>query len=153
MQKLRPLTLNELVREMKALGDVLVPYNFPQAKMDMGDDLGIFKAREAVIDGYSLFLHYQKSDYESYFAETLQIHNLKSPFLPFSLVSKLGRRFLGSQELALVELFRDNRKIYVWCAYRDKDNQPISPENDHMEECDFEGFKYYYLQPSQVDIL
>ena len=62
MNKLKPLMLDELVFQMKALGDILVPYNFPQADTDLEDDLGIFKAREAVIDGYNIFIHYQKSE-------------------------------------------------------------------------------------------
>lgn len=151
MNKLKPLILDELVFQMKALGDVLVPYNFPQVDADLEDDLGIFKAREALIDGYNLFIHYQKSDYEDYFIEVLQIHNTKGPFLPFQLVCKLGRRFLGSSHLNLIELFRENRKIYVWSVCRDKTGKSISSPNETLETCEFEGFKYLYMQPHQAD--
>jgi len=151
MNKLKPLTLDELVFQIKALSDVLVPYNFPQANIDLEDDLGIFKAREAIIDGYNIFVHYQKSDYEDYFIETLQMHNIKGPFLPFHLICKIGRRFLGSSNLNLIELFRENRKIYVWSVCTDKAGKSISPPNETLEPCEYEGFKYLYMQPHQAD--
>ena len=145
--------LNEVVDGMKALGEVLVSFNYPQVPYsELEDELGIFKAREAVIDGYSLFLHYQKSDYDDYFIQSIQIHNLKSPFLPFNLICKVGRRFLGSRHLSLIEIFKEHRKIYIWSLCTDKNNNPIEiPNKDSIEECEFEGLHYSYLQPSMVD--
>jgi hypothetical protein len=106
----------------------------------------------AIIDGYSLFLHYQKSDYDDYFIQSIQIHNLKSPFLPFNLICKIGKRFLGSEQLSLIEIFKEHRKIYIWSLCTDKKNNPIEiPNKDSIEECEFEGLHYSYLQPSMVD--
>jgi len=153
--RFKPENLDEIVHGMKAIGEVLVPFNFPRVPYNfLEDDLGIFRAREVVIDGYSLFLHYQKSDYGEYFIESLQIHNLKSPFLPFCLICKLGKRFLGSDYLSLVEIFKENRKIYVWSVSSNKNDQPIPmPKFQNTEECVYEGLHYLYLQPNQVDFL
>ena len=148
----RPEKLDQIVRGMKALGEVLVPFNFPLAPLTTEDDLGLFKAREAMVDGYKLYIHYQKSDYSIYFIETLQIHNTASPFLPFGLICKLGKRFLGNSHLSLVEMFRDNRKIYLWSLCTDKQGNSLAlPNNPQVEKCVYEGFHYSYLQPNQVD--
>jgi hypothetical protein len=145
--------LDEVIDSMRTLGDMLIPHNFPKAPpTTMEDDLSIFKEREAIIDGYPMILHYQKADYESHYMETLQIYNKNSPFLPFSLICKLGQRFLGSHYLSLVELFKDNRKIYCWSVFVDRTGRPIpSPYEVETEQCQFEGFKYLYMQPNQVN--
>ena len=148
----KPEKLDQVVHGMKALGEILVPFNFPLAPLPTEDDLGLFKAREAVVDGYQIYIHYQKSDYSVYFIETVQVHNTGSPFLPFSLVCKLGKRFLGNRHLSLVEMFRENRKIYLWSLCSDKQGNALPlPNNPQVEECVFEGFQYSYLQPSQID--
>ena len=151
----KPSRLEEVVREMLALGDVLVPFNYPKIPYSSWeDDLGIFKSRSVVIDGYSLFIHYQKSDYDEYHIETLQIHNLKSPFLPFNLICKIGKRFLGSKNLSLIEIYKEHRKIYVWSVCTDKSGNTIPiPQQNNMETCEFEGLQYTYMQPSNVDFL
>ena len=148
---MKPPSLSEIIDVMKGVGQVLVPFNFPRTSLSPEDDLAIFKARQATIDGYSLYIHYQKSDYDTYFVETLQIHGTKAPFVPFHVICKLGRRFLGSSHLSLIELYRENRKIYVWSLFTDKEGNPIPPQNQSLEDCVYEGFKYSYLQPSQVD--
>ena len=145
--------LNEIVKEMKSLGDVLVPFNYPKASItSWEDDLGIFKAREVVIDGYSLFIHYQKSDYDEYLIETIQIHNTKSPFLPFNLICKVGRRFLGSSCLSLIEIYKEHRKIYIWSVCTDKAGKTIPiPNHSSNELCEYEGLQYTLMQPKNVD--
>lgn len=146
-------SLDEIVKRMKGMGEILVPYNFPNNfSHEVEDDLAIFKEREAIIDGISVFLNYQKSDYKTYFIETLQVFGKSTPFLPFSMVCKLGKRFLGHQHLSLVEVFKDNRKIYIWSVCVDFDNKAIvAPFESNTERCEFEGFSYLYLQPNQID--
>lgn len=150
----RELNLEEIIDNMRKIGEMLIPHNYPRALpvTTMEDDLAFFKEREAIIDGYSLFLNYQKSDYDTHFLETLQIYNKYSPFLPFNLVCKLGKRFLGSHHLSLVELFKDNRKIYCWSVCVDDQGRPIPlPYELVTEDCQFEGLSYLYMQPSQVN--
>lgn len=145
--------LDEVIESMRTLGEIIVPFNYPKTAISrtMEDELSFFKEREAMIDGYSVFLVFQKSDYDSYFLETLQIYSKSSPFLPFNLICKLGKRFLGSHHLSLVETFRNNRKIYCWSVCVDDHGRPIEcPYNIVTEDCEFEGFNYLYMQPSQV---
>lgn len=146
--------LDEIIDSMRNLGDMLIPHNFPKAPPmnTMEDDLAIFKTREATIDGYPIILHYQKADYEQHLMETLQIYGKNSPFLPFSLICKLAKRFLGPHHLSLVELFKENRKIYIWSVCVDRRGRPIpAPYDMETEECEYEGFNYLYMQPSQVN--
>ena len=147
-------TLDEIVERMRNMGEMLIPFNFPKVppSMTQEDDLVFFKEKEAVIDGYSLYLHYQKSDFDTHYLETLQVYNRNSPFLPFGLVCKLGKRFLGSHHLSLVELFKENRKIYCWSVCVDRQGISIPPPYElETEDCQFEGLKYMYLQPNQVN--
>jgi hypothetical protein len=145
--------LDEIVDDVRAMGDMLIPYNFPKVKPPIGeDDLAFFKERECLIDGYPVVLHYHKSDYDKHLMETLQVYGKNSPFLPFCVVVKLGKAFLGPHHLSLVELFKDNRKIYCWSLCVDRRGRPIpSPYDVQTEQCHYEGFDYLYLQPNQVN--
>ena len=146
-------SLEKVVAEMKALSEVLVPYNFPSPRFnDDEDDLGIFKSRFLFVDGYPIFIYYQKSDYNEYFVHTLQIHGAKSPFLPFNLICKVGKAFLGSTHLSLIEIFKEHKKIYIWSLCSDKSNNILEmPDSGSVEQCEFEGLRYTYVQPSAVD--
>ena len=146
-------SLKKIVQEMKALAEDLVPYNFPSLRYnDHEDDLGIFKSRFLFVDGYPLFIYYQKSDYQEYFVETLQIHGAKSPFVPFNVICKIGKAFLGSQHLSLIEIFKEHKKIYIWSLCTDKSNNKMEmPESDSIEQCEYEGLHYTYVQPNMVD--
>lgn len=142
--------------EMRKLGEFLIPYNFPQSPPGDEDDLNHLKAREVYIDGYNLILHYSKADYRTYKLETLQILGKYSPFLPFSLVCKIGKKFLGEQYLSLVELFKDNRKIYCWNLLLNRHGIPIpgslgGDDDDTGEECTYEGLQYRSVSPRQVN--
>ena len=144
--------LDEIIDEMRSIGEHFIPYNFPKTMPTLEDALKVFKEREVVIDGYPIILHYQKSDHDKHFMETLQIYCTSSPFLPFNVICKLGKRFLGSHHLSLIEIFQDGRKIYIWSVCVDDDGKPMPlPYDTETEECEFEGFSYLYMQPSQVD--
>lgn len=150
MQTLKPAKLDEIVRVMKGVGEVIVPFNFPKVPFNPEDELSIFKSRYATVDGYQIFMHYQKSDYGDYLIQTLQVHNTKAPFLPFVLHSKVARAFLGARHLTLIEIFREGRKVYVWsvCCSRDGDPHKM-PEGPEAESCEFEGFSYSHLHTDQ----
>lgn len=145
--------LEDVIDNMRALGDLLIPHNYPKAPLlsTSEDDLAILKEREITVDGYPIFLHYQKADYDTHLMETIQIYGKNSPFLPFNLVCKLAKRFLGSHHLSLVEIFKENRKIYIWSVCVDKRGRPIPfPFEEEIEDCEFEGFNYSYMQPNQI---
>lgn len=143
---------DDIVNNMKSLASMLIPHNYPQNPLALFDeDLEIFKERESIVDGYSVILHYQISDYENYRLKTLQIYNKIGPFLPFNLVVKIAKKFLGTEQLSLVEVFKSNRKIYCWSLSTDEKDQPIeTPYISESQSCVFEGFKYLYLTPSEV---
>lgn len=145
--------LDEIIKGMKALGEVLIPYNYPKIAFDENeDDIGIFKMRNVIIDGYSLLFHYNKSDYDNYLIESVQIHSNGCPFLPFNLICKIGKRFFGSKCLSLIEIIKNHRKIYIWSICTDKNNNPVEvPDKNDVERCEFEGLQYCYLQSSEVD--
>ena len=145
-------SLDDIVKGMKSLGEVLMPYNFPKVQYTQEDEVGLFKMRNIVVDGYVIMLHYQKSDYSPNFIESLQIHSVKSPFLPFSVICKIGKKFFGCKHLSLIEIIKDHRKIYVWSLCTDENNNPIElPNKNDLEECEFEGLQYCYLYPNMVD--
>lgn len=145
-------SLGKHIEEMRGLGEVLVKYNFPKAPSEWEDDLNVLKMRELIIDGYYVLAHYSKADYGDHFLETLQVLGKNCPFLPFFLVCKLAKRFLGERELSLLEFVRDNRKIYCWTLTLDMENNPIpSPFDPEVKRCVYEGLEYGYMQPSQVN--
>jgi hypothetical protein len=144
--------LEDIIAEMRTVGEQLVPYNFPQADPRLEDDLNAVKAKEAVVDGYPVVVHYSKADYRTHFLETVQILGKHVPFLPFSLVAKIARRFLGSNNLSLVELLKDSQKIYCWTVALDRRGRPIA--GAHAEDAEvmkYDDFSYTYLDPSQVN--
>jgi len=148
----KKLSLNQIIEEMKNVADILVPYNYPKHDPRLENDIAVLKTRVVEVDGYTVVLHFSRADYGSHFQETLQIFGEKSAFLPFCLVASLGKKFLGEHELYLVELLKDNRKIYCWTISLDKEGKPISPEVPmKAEDCSYDGFAYHYMYPSQVN--
>jgi hypothetical protein len=145
-------SFDEQVEEMKRFGNILMPYNFPQVPQEEEEDVNFIKAREVMVDGYSLILHYSKADYGNHYLETLQVLGKYIPFLPFSLVCKIGKRFLGNKHLSLVELFRDNRKIYCWTLVSNRAGKAVpGPYQNEVETCIYEGFEYRSVSPKQVN--
>lgn len=143
---------DEVVSNMKSLAHMLIPYNYPLNPLALfEEDLEIFKEREIFLDGYSVIVYYQISDYDIYYLKSLQIYNKFGPFLPFNVVVKIAKKFLGNKELSLVEVFKSNRKIYCWSLATDKNDIPIeTPYASDAQNCTFEGFKYQYITPSDV---
>jgi hypothetical protein len=146
--------LDEIVQSMRNVGEMLIPQNYPKMlSSSREDDLLIFKKKNLVVDGYNIDIHYQKSDFDDYFTETLQIYAQYCPFLPFNIVVKLAKKFLGENHLSLVEIYREGRKIYIWMLHVDRTGNPIElPFDIPVESCDFEGMKYSYMSPVHVHI-
>ncbi|RDJ35353.1 MAG: hypothetical protein DWQ19_11095 [Crenarchaeota archaeon] len=148
----KKIPLEQLVDEMKMIGDMLTPYNWPQNDPILENDISVLKTRSIDIDGYSVLIHFSRSDYGSHFVETLQVFGDKASFLPFCLVAKLGQKFLGGHNLYLVEIIRDNRKIYCWTVTLDKTGKPIKPPIPlQTTDCEYDGLRYNYMYPSQVN--
>ena len=144
-------SFDDHIAEMKHLGNILVPYNYPVVTIEAENEINVLKTREVMVDGYTLVLHYSKSFCEDHYLLTLQIVNKYSHFLPFSLVCKVAKRFLG-EDLSLVETFQDNRKVYSWNYIQSLDGKFINPyESQEDEQKIYEGFKYRHMNPENVN--
>lgn len=141
---------HQLVSRVKVLGNSLVPYNYPQNDPAIEDDLNALKVSRAVVDGYDVVIYYSKADHNAFFLETVQIYSEHTPFLPFSLVIKVARRFLGSDKLALIEFMRADKRVYCWTIYKDREDNPIDPPHEDLQHLRYEGFEYTYISPASV---
>jgi len=143
---------DEFVKETKSFGNFLMPYNQPKASPEDEEDINFFKTKEAVIDGYSIVTHYSKNDWPTHYMEVLQVTGKFTPFLPFSLICKIGKKFLGDKYLSYVDFIKDSRKTYCWTLATDKTNNPMpAPYRKEVlsDDCVYEGLCYKCLNPSQ----
>ena len=146
-------SLDQQISEIRNIGDQLIYYNFPQADPMLEDSLGRVKTKTLIIDGYSVVIHFSKADYKDRYMETVQAYGEKTPFLPFYLVAKIARKFLGSSNLSLVEIYKDNKKIYCWAVTLDRNGKSIPTVFGYdVEHLNFEGWDYVYIDPSFVNI-
>jgi len=143
---------DKVVSEIKNFGNFLIPYNFPKTSSSAEEDLNCLKLRDVHVDGYHVILHYNKAEHEDHYVETLQVLSKYSPFLPFSVVCKIGKKFFGDECLSLVEFYKDNRKIFCWTFVTDHDNKPVAGPY-HIEDAYFtyEGLRYRWVDPKQVN--
>jgi len=145
------LTLDETIQEIRDLGDVLMPFNWPQNDPKLENDLSYLKYRQVCVDGYSFSIHFSRGDFATHFIETVQIVSEKTPFIPFATVQKVARKILGEAHLYLVELFERNRKIYCWTVTLDRAGRPRSPmKKRRSSKCQYNGFSYRYMDRSQM---
>jgi hypothetical protein len=141
------------LENLRSLSQDLVPYNFPLGPVELEYYLSPLKRSEAEVDGYSVVFHFNRASYNDHFLESFQVYNKYAPFLPFCLVAKLARKALGSHELALVEFYQEDRKIYCWSVCLDGRGRPIpSPMQERTDPRVFEGFRYAYMTPEQLNL-
>jgi hypothetical protein len=143
--------LDAAIEHIRNVGEQLVPYNFPQADPQLEDEMGILKTQELCVDGYHIIIHFSKAFHNDYYLETLQILGKKVPFLPFNLVVKLAKKFLGSHHLSLSEILRDNRKIYCWTITVDAEGHPLPSAHEEAKFLEFEGFEYAYIDAQFIN--
>lgn len=144
--------LDDVIAGMKSFGEFLMPYNFPRVSPTDEDEVNGIKSRETTIDGFNLTLYYSKADWKEHYLEILQISGKYTPFLPFSLVCKIGKKFLGEKYLSYVDFTREGKKVYCWTVVLDRSGNPINgPYKADVENCIYEGFNYTMLNPSKVN--
>ena len=142
--------IDEIVKETKALGEVLLPYTRPKVSQDYENDVNALRSKEIVIDGYHLVIFYSKSEWNDYFVEVLQMTGRYVPFLPFGLVCKIGKKFFGEKHLSYVDFIKDSQKTYCWTLATDKTQNPIpAPYREEIlsNDCTYEGLCYKCLNP------
>ena len=135
--------LSRHIEEMRNMANILVPYSFPS--VSIVDELIInpLKHRVFTVDGYEIAVMYGKSTFQKHQIETLQIESIYSPFLPFNLVCKLAKSFLGEDNLFYMDMFKNGKKSYCWIV-RWADGAMLPP-NAESESMIYEGFKYNIL--------
>jgi len=138
------------VDSMKAMADHLIPYTFPKVSFEEEQKILCFKQRIIMVDGYELIVCYSKADYEQYCLETLQIQSPQVPFIPFNIVCKVGQFFMGKKNLAYIDFFRHNRKVYCW-AVKSLEEKRLSP-GKKTSPTSYEGFDFHLLHPGTVDL-
>lgn len=144
---------DEKIEMMRNVSESLVPYNFPSGPVELEYYIAPLKRCEVEVDGYSVVFHLNRAKYNDHYLETFQVHNKYAPFLPFHLVAKLARKVLGGHHLSLVEFYQGEHKIYCWSVCLDDRGRPIdSPIKEKSKPVEFEGFKYVYITPEQLNL-
>jgi hypothetical protein len=148
------LTLDQVVNEMRIVGEQLIPYNYPLADRAVENFLNVVKVKECMVDGYEVILHYSKADYKTQFIESIQVYAKYLPFLPFNIVVKVGKKFLGPSKLMLVEQLKEGQKIYCWTLIVDRKGRPKADADyiDGSPELKYEDFTYSMLNRSAVTV-
>lgn len=132
------------------MAEMLIPHTYPKVPFEHEQDVLVLKQRRITVDGYEITICLSRADYDDYYLDSLQIQNTSYPFLPFNLVCKLGRAFLGKQNLSYIDFVKDNRKVYCW-TLRVRDEQPLPPSKK-SQKSSYEGFEYSILAPGAVDL-
>lgn len=147
--------MNENIKKavdcMKAMSDELIQYTFPKVSFEEEHKVLCLKQRVVCFDGYEVILCYSKADYKQYMLETLQIQSLKTSFLPFNVICKIGKLFMGKDNLSYIDFFRNNNKVYCW-VIKSFENKKLLP-GKRSRLTNYEGFKFYLLHPKSVDLL
>jgi hypothetical protein len=143
-------TFKQNVRKMKAMADLLIPHTFPKVSFEDEKEIVLFKEKIITIDGYEILLCFSRADYGKHFLESLQIQSYLTPFLPFNLVCKIAKEFLGKKNLSYIEFLRNNRKVYCWTIKTRKGRSlPIANPNF---VANFEGLEFNILPKGTIDL-
>ena len=142
--------IKENVLQMKKMARRLVPYTFPKTSFEDEQQVAVLKQRNLVVDGYEMMVCYSEALYPKYYLKSLQIQSIYAPFLPFVLVCKMGRHFLGPNNLSYIEFLRNNRKVYCWTIKTR--NGKLLPPDKETKLGNYEGFEFRILSPGSVDL-
>ena len=137
--------LQTIARDLKAASNLIVNFTFPKISPSEESDFDFLRSATICVDGSLINIYYTKSDYNSHFFETVQIIGEHSPFIPFLVVLKVGKVFLGDGTLTLTEFYQKNRKVYCWNLITNKDGEKFESILIQGEKCNFEGHDYTYI--------
>ena len=140
----------EEIESMKVMAGLLQDCSFPKVSFEEELQILCLKQRSLTIDGYDINVCYSQSDYEDHILETLQLQSAQVPFIPFNVVCKVAKLVMGVEKLAYIDFFRYNKKVYCW-AVKNFDGKRVEP-NVNSKKISYEGFEFYLLDPSSVDL-
>lgn len=144
--------IQETIDRMKRLGEMMASKTFPNCNLGEDEDLILLKSTEILVDGYTIILFYSVSDYSDNKIKTLQVYSKNYNFLPFNIVCKMAKKFLGDKYISLLEIFTNNRKIYCWTMVCDKQDNPIMNHYDgNYIQKEFGDFNYYLMEPDKIN--
>lgn len=127
------MTLEENVKNIKFLSELLEPYSFP--KGDAADEIILFPLKQRVlnIDGYEVLVFFNKCQYEDYILETVQVYGRYFSFLPFNIVIKVYKLFfdvlIPAYSSVFNKIYKDIsslRKTYIWIVYKNLKNEYLN---------------------------
>lgn len=133
------------------MAEILVPHTFPLVDYEEEQDVLILKQRQITVDGYEVIVMLSRADYKKYHMVSFQVQSATSPFLPFNLVCKLAKSFLGPKYLSYVEFLRAGKKVYCWTLRITPEGRFLLPSKE-TEPSVYEGFEYNVLNPSVDDV-
>jgi hypothetical protein len=143
--------LETIIKRMKKLAKNFIYLTFPHSKGD-DQDLVLLKTSEVLIDGYTVIIFYSISDYKDHFVKTFQICPKNHSFLPFNLVCKMAKKFLGDKHVSLLEILSSNKKLYCWSVVTNTSDEPIeNPYSSNYERREFEKFDFSIMHPEEVN--
>jgi len=151
--------LVKTVGEMRTVAKQLLPHSFPQKTRQDEADIAVLKKREILVDGYEVVVYFNNAHYGDRILETLQVYGRYFSFLPFYLVCKVARAFLGDDKLSLVEVIHSSagkidktcKKIYVWTLYYDTDGKRISgPFAENATPDNYDGLVFLRTQDKDI---
>lgn len=135
---------------MKRMARMLVPYSFPQVPLAEELDVMILKTRTITIDGREVLTIFNRSEYPDTVVESLQVASCHFPFLPFNVVARLGKAFLGTRQLYYTDFFEKKKKYYCWFV-RTQNGERIPPEGD-FEIKRYEDLEYWLLDAKYFNL-
>lgn len=145
-------SLDNTLEILRNCGEQLVPYNFPKADVIYEDFIYPLKMMDVEVDGYSISIHYSKSDWGEHFLESLQLNGVDTPFIPFNLVIKIGQKALGGHHLSLVQTPRSGKMYYCWTVCTDRRGRPIPFKHPaKTTPCSYEGWEFDVLAKDSVN--
>ena len=142
--------LTKTIKDMRSMASTLIPYTYPKADFKDEQDVLCLKQRTITVDGYEVILCYSDAEYKEYVLSSLQIQPVQGPFLPFTLICKLGKEFFGYKNVSYIEFFRNNNKVYCW-TIKSREGRRLFP-GKKTKPSSYEGYKFRILHPGSVDL-
>ena len=133
-------TLDDHVREMRALSTQLIPYSYPNAKFEDEYLIIPLKFRTFRVDGFEVSVNFSMSEFKEFMMESVNIESSYAPFLPFSVVCKIGVAFLGKKNLSYLGIVKNNKKIYCWSVK--KVNGSVVKINKKFSSSSYDGLDF-----------
>jgi hypothetical protein len=148
---MREKLLSQHVKEMKALGELLAPVTHANDSVGDAFELAPLRCRKMFVDGYYLVVSYATGDDSGFRIETLQMQGVSMPYLPFYLVCKLAKAFLGPKKLGFMDFIQDGKKIYCWSVRSDSRGKRLPLPKDY-KRIQFENFKFALMADRTVNL-